>query len=162
MAQDMGEHVAGEYLKRLNGCDVINYNVRARNGGSEGLNELDVVGFNFETRTVYLCEVATHLGGLNYGGKSVEHTIEKVLTKHAFQKHYAGKYLTNFENRRYMLWSPRVSVGKITAALEERAPDLELVINERYTAAVGELRNLASKNTSFTADPFFPLCANNG
>lgn len=158
MVKDVGEYVAGEYLKYIKGCDVIDYNVRTRGGGSEGQNEFDVVGFDFASKTAYLCEVATHLsGGLNYGGTSVEHTIEKVLAKHKFQKLYAEKYLSNFPDRRYMLWSPIVPVGKITEALKVQAPDLDLIINKRYSEAIGEIRALARQIKSYSSDPFFRL-----
>lgn len=154
--RDIGEYVAGDYLKYVKQCDVINHNVRTRDGGAEGQNELDVIGLDFTSKTAYLCEVATHLsGGLNYGGATTMFTIEKVLAKHAFQKRYADLYLTNFNEKRFMLWSPIVPVGKITAALQEKAPDLELIINKRYSEAVEELKALARQNKSFTTDPFF-------
>jgi hypothetical protein len=58
----MGEYIVGAYLKIIKKCDFVNYNVRAPIGGLEGLNELDVVGFDFKNKTVYLCLFATHLG----------------------------------------------------------------------------------------------------
>lgn len=64
MAVEMGEYVAGAYLKLVLGCDFIDYNVRPPGGGLEGLGELDVVGLDFKAQTAYLCEVTTHVRGL--------------------------------------------------------------------------------------------------
>lgn len=62
----MGELIVGAYLKQIEGCDFIEYNVRSRGGGLKGLDELDVIGLNFVTNTAYLCEVTTHLLGALY------------------------------------------------------------------------------------------------
>ncbi len=63
----MGEFLVGEYLKIIKKCDVVSYNVRPPETGIEGLGELDVVGLDFPNKAAYLCEVSTHLGGLEYG-----------------------------------------------------------------------------------------------
>jgi len=64
MSTEVSEYVVGAYLRIMKGCDFVNYNVRRIEGGIRGLNELDVIGLNFENRTVYLCEVTTHVKGL--------------------------------------------------------------------------------------------------
>ena len=58
--------MVGAYLQLHEECDVIDYNVRPPGGGLEGLGELDVVGFNFKTDSVFMCEVTTHIRGLLY------------------------------------------------------------------------------------------------
>lgn len=47
MATEMGEYLVGAYLKLVEGCDFVDYNVRVPGGGMAGLNELDVVGIHF-------------------------------------------------------------------------------------------------------------------
>jgi len=51
MKTDVGEYIVGAYLKIIEECDVIDYNVRVPGGGLEGLNELDVVGLDFKNQT---------------------------------------------------------------------------------------------------------------
>ncbi|MFD0694976.1 hypothetical protein ACFQZT_12790 [Paenibacillus sp. GCM10027628] len=152
MKTEMGELIVGAYLKQIEGCDFIEYNVRTRGGGLKGLDELDVVGLNFVTKTAYLCEVTTHLLGALYVDNKT--TVEKIKTKHFKQKEYATDYLTNFENIRYMFWSPYVPVGYITNGLSEIA-GLELVINKEYTQKINELRELARKTTNDSGNDFF-------
>jgi hypothetical protein len=67
MVTDVGEYLVGAYLQLIERCDFVQYNVRPPHGRMKGLGELDVVGFNFATKTAYICEVTTHIGGLNYG-----------------------------------------------------------------------------------------------
>lgn len=156
MARDMGEYAVGAYLHYIMECDVVDYGARRRGGGKDGQYEFDVIGFDFDHNIAYLCEVATHLrGGLNYGGHRVEYTIEKVIEKHLRQTEYSEKHLSMFSAHVYMFWSTNVPKGKITKALEERAPELELFINERYTSAIRELETLARIDKSSTANPFF-------
>ena len=64
MLTDVGEYFVGAYLQLGEGCDFVDYNVRPPGGGLKGLEELDVVGLNFKTRTAFLCEVTTHIRGL--------------------------------------------------------------------------------------------------
>jgi hypothetical protein len=64
MKTEIGEYIVGVYLKLIKKCDFIEYNARPSGGGLVGLNELDVIGFDFKSKTVYLCEVTTHISGL--------------------------------------------------------------------------------------------------
>lgn len=66
MLTDIGEYFVGAYLQLCEECDVVDYNVRPPGGGLAGLGELDVLGFNFKTDSVFLCEVTTHIRGLLY------------------------------------------------------------------------------------------------
>ena len=152
MKTEIGEYIVGAYLKQKCGCDFVDYNVRPPGGGLEGLAELDVVGLNFEKGQAFLCEVTTHLHGLRYG--SYQESVEKVRDKLKRQKIYAKKYLSRFRTIRYMFWSPVVPKGKLTDALG-RIDGLELVINERYTECVNELRKLAQDTEHDTGNPFF-------
>jgi hypothetical protein len=49
MLTEIGEYIVGAYLQLCEECDVVDYNARPPGGGLVGLEELDVVGFNFKT-----------------------------------------------------------------------------------------------------------------
>lgn len=150
MSTEIGEFVAGAYLRLCETCDVVDYNARSSKKGLEGLGEIDVVGLRFSDQTAFLCEVSTHLDGLNYG----DGTIERIRSKLKHQRGYAASVLSSFKVHRFMLWSPRVAVGAKTKALSE-IDDLELVVNEAYTARVNQLRALARETTKDIGNPFF-------
>ena len=143
MITDVGEYLASAYLQLIDKCDFIQYNVRPPHGGLEGLGELDVVGFNFETKTAYLCEVTTHICGLQYGSNVV--TAQKLKDKHQRQMSYAKKYLTNFDKLVFQFWSPVVHVGFITVLAT--IPQLELRHQRDHTRRVRELEELAGSPT---------------
>jgi hypothetical protein len=151
MATEMGEYVVGAYLRLCEHCDVIDYNARPSVSGVDGMTEIDVIGMRFRDQTAFLCEVATHLEGLNYG--SYAETVKRVLAKHDRQRAYAQSNLAAFANLRFMLWSPRVPIGALTKALDRDG--LELVVNEKYAECVGCLRRLARKTTKDIGNPFF-------
>ena len=152
MKTDTGEYVVGAYLKIIKGCDFVVYNVRPPGGGLKGLNELDVVGMHFQTKTAYLCEVTTHIRGLLYRNNKT--TVERIRKKLQIQKDYASQYLGDFPTRHYMFWSPVVPVGYITTNLG-KIPDLELVINQEYTKCIVELKEQARNLTHDVGNPFF-------
>lgn len=154
MLTDIGEYLVGAYLQLVDECDFVQYNVRPPHGGLEGLNELDVVGFNFESNTAYLCEVTTHIRGLLYVSNS--ETVERIKTKHERQKAYAAQYLTKFDRHIFQFWSPIVRNGYVTTELAKLS-DLELVINETYTKRVKELQALAKTYTHDARNPVFRL-----
>lgn len=154
MTTDVGEYIVGAYLKLIEKCDFVDYNVREPGGGLPGLNELDVIGLNFKTKTAYLCEVTTHLLGTRYG--TATETVGRIAKKHQVQKRYANKYLHAFPNRQYMYWSLRVPEGPIVDGLQNIS-SLTLVINSDYAAAVEELRKLARKETFDSGNPFFRI-----
>ena len=153
MKTEIGEYIVGAYLKMIENCNFVDYNVRPPGGGIKGLAEFDVLGLNFESKTAYLCEVTTHILGLLYG-KGPDATVNKVKDKHKRQKEYARKYLKDFETVRFMFWSPIVSRGKLSERLTS-IKGLELVINEDYTAKVDQLRSSAGEVTHDTGNPFF-------
>lgn len=152
MATEVGEFVVGAWLREIAECDFVNYNVRPRVGGLAGMAELDVVGFDFPRSTVYLCEVATHLRGLNYG--SYDRSIEKVAAKFRSQQGYAERYLGDFRNHRFMLWSPRIPEGALLKGLSD-LDGLELIVNKNYSEKVAELRARAKAHQGDIGNPFF-------
>ena len=154
MAAEIGELVVGAYLKEVLGCDFVDYNVRPPGGGRTAQFEFDILGLHFRDGTAILCEVATHLNGLNYGGKTNQDTLNKIARKHQRQRDYASTHLGNFRRHRFMLWSPRVPVGFLTDRLAQIA-GLELMINVDYGCAVDALRKRAGATTRVTGNAFF-------
>lgn len=153
MPTEVGEHVVGAYLKLIELCDVVDYNARSPGGGMAGLGEFDVVGLRFTDSTAFVCEVATHLQGLEYG-KGYDDSIERIQKKLVRQRQYAEAQLKPFPNRRFMFWSPVVPRGRLVDALH-RIEGLEIFVNSEYRAAVNELRERAKATASDTGNPFF-------
>jgi hypothetical protein len=152
MSTEMGEYAVGAYLRLCEKCDVIDYNARSPTTGLDGLSEIDVIGLRFSDSTAFICEVATHLDGLNYG--SYGRTHERILDKLDRQREYASIVLKAFKIRKFMLWSPRVPVGTLDIALAT-IDGLELKINGEYTKCINRLRNLAKLSTKDCGNPFF-------
>ena len=153
MKTEMGEYIVGAYLKIIKNCDFVDYNVRPPGGGLKGLNELDVVGISFKNNTAYLCEVTTHTTGLLI--KDYKTTLDKINQKYKRQQEYAKEYLKNFSKYHFMFWSPVVSKEK--AKKLERNKGLELIINEKYTSCINELKERAKTMTNDTGNPFFRM-----
>jgi hypothetical protein len=153
MNADIGEYMVGAYLKVVLRCDVVDYNVRPPEEGLAGLSEFDVIGFDFPNKRAYLCEVATHLGGLEYG-KGYEDSAERVRKKLERQKAHAEQYLGDFIVRKFMFWSPRVPQGALLNLLSA-IDGLELVVNEDYAKRVKELCTKAGKTTKDNGNPVF-------
>ena len=96
MKTEMGEYIVGAYLKLIEGCDVVDYNVRPPGGGLAGLSEFDVIGLRFKDSTAIMCEVTTHIRRLLY--KTNEETAKRIAKKHERQKDYAKEHLlSNFD-----------------------------------------------------------------
>jgi hypothetical protein len=151
MATEMGEYLVGAYLKFELRCGVVDYNARPPGGGLQGLGELDVIGFDFPSRRAYLCEVTTHLDGLQIG-KGLADTMSKIKDKHRRQRSYAEAYLKEFSPS-FMFWSPVVRSG-ISIELQ-KIEGLELFINGAYTAAIDRLRLQARWSTADANNPAF-------
>ena len=150
---EMGEYIVGAYLNVVEGCNFVDYNVRRPGGGLKGLEELDVVGLNFEKGVAYVCEVTTHIDGLLY--KDYPTTIKRVNDKFQRQRSYARDWLKFMGQHRYMFWSPVVR-GTLVGGLKE-IDGLELVINEEYSRRVDELCGVAKKTSRQTGNPAFRL-----
>ena len=152
MKTQMGEYAVGAYLKQILNCDVVDYNVRPPGGGLEGLAEFDVVGLKFSESLAYICEVTTHLDGLNYGNNQT--TIQRITEKFERQKWYAETHLAGFEEVHFMFWSPVVPRGYLTRELA-KIEGLELRINDQYRACIDELKEEARRTTRDLGNPFF-------
>jgi hypothetical protein len=150
---EIGEYVVGAYLKLVEHCNVVDYNARPPGGGIKGLAEFDVIGLRFSDQTVFFCEVATHLQGLEYG-KGYADSAQRVRKKFEAQKAHAHEHLAPFSSRQFMLWSPRVPKGALLEALGE-IEGLELVVNGTYMAKVEALKTLARETAADVGNPFF-------
>lgn len=149
MGTEMGEYVVGAYLEKVEGCELISYNVRLKGGGKKGLNEIDVIGINFKKKSVYLCEVTTHMKGLLY--KSTKETVKRIGRKYKWMKEFSEQFRLE---RKYLFWSPYVPKGKITEGLAS-FDGLECIINDEYTKRIGKLKGRARKDVSPTNNPFY-------
>lgn len=154
MKANIGEELVGAYLTEVLGCHHVSYNARPPGGGLKGLAELDVIGFDFDAKKVYLCEVTTHLRGALYVDNKT--TADRILRKHESQKAYAKNHLKGFPTREFMFWSPRVPVGAITKRLVA-AKGLQLIINGEYKRRVEELRKKACEYVRDTNNSAFRM-----
>ncbi len=154
MNVEMGEYLVGAYLKVIGGCEFVDYNVRFPGGGLRGLEELDVIGFDFESSVAILCEVTTHIRGILY--KDNKTTIRRIAAKFEKQKRYADEQLSHLKQHRFMLWSPVVPKGYITENLA-RIQGLELIINQEYAQRIDQLRQHARTSTHDVGNPAFRL-----
>ncbi len=151
MNAKMGEYPVGAYLEVVEGCEFVDFNVRPPGGGMQSLAELDVVGFDFQSRRAYLCEVVTHILGLGYG--NYDNSVSTIVKKFKRQEQYARERLAYFNEKKYMLWSPVVPKG--LAAKLRQIEGLELVINEDYADRMDKLREEAARITSNLGNPAF-------
>ena len=162
--EDPGEHLVGQYLKYINGCDFVEYNLKTKS--SQG--EIDVVGINSSQRKVYICEVATHLRGpgLLYVKDSHPDNVRRLTSKFRKDIEYGRTNFKDFECI-YMLWTP---IAKDTGPMAKLNPckdlrevkekimaefaiDLNIIANEDYMKAVSELRRIAAKTSYAMKSP---------
>lgn len=154
MHTEMGEYIVGAYLQLIENCDVVQYNQRLPGGKLTGLDEVDVVGINLKEKKAILCEVATHICGLQYGSGNTE-TIQRIQRKLAAQNRYAAERLSGFTVKR-MFWSPNVPIGRLTDQL--RGIDgVEIRINGSYKNVVDQLMAIAGSITHDTGNPFIRM-----
>lgn len=154
MKTGVGEYIVGAYLKIIEKCDFVDYNVRSPGGGLKGLREFDVIGLRFSDRTAYVCEVTTHIEGLKYGRTKAD-TYDRIKKKHEAQKAYAEEHLRDFGPPYLMFWSPVVAKD-LTRELEEKYGE-NAIINSEYTRRVWELMQKLRKDrmTQDVGNPFF-------
>ncbi|WP_052600282.1 hypothetical protein [Aureispira sp. CCB-QB1] len=164
--QNIGEEICGEYLNHIIGCDFITYNIT--NPDIHG--EIDVVGIKLLDKEIYVCEVATHTGGLQYVTNKRPDDYNRFYSKFKKDIDYAQKYFKGFKIIP-MLWSPIVRISNESAKYntytelirlkekihEEYELNLKLIINEKYKSALDDLKNYASKKTSAFSSPVMRL-----
>lgn len=163
---DPGEELVGEYLKNILGCEFVEYNLQT----PDVQGEIDVIGINIDEKKLYVCEVATHLQGLQYtkkkDGKTGPDNVDRFIKKFRKNIPYAEKYFSDFEMK-FMIWSPVVRVAgsdakhnpiadldKVSDVLEEELGyKIEAVVNEDYQRCLDELCAYASKETKELKSP---------
>lgn len=153
---DIGESLVGSYLRYVEGCDFVVYETR---GAGQG--EIDVIGMRLQDRKVWLCEVAIHLAGLEYGS-GYAGSRDKVRQKLDRAEELAKKLFSGQEIT-YAFWSLRVPKGlaamleELTHEYEARGLNVEFVINERFTAQISKLRKAAAADVKATSEPAYRL-----
>jgi hypothetical protein len=165
--QNPGEEVAGEYLKIILGCDFVEYNLYT----PDVQGEIDVVGINAKEKTVYICEVATHLvTGLQYVQNKQPDNVNRFTKKFRKNIEYANKYFPEYE-KHFMLWAPIVKKSGLNAKnnqmnditeiqdilKSEYGVYIEPVINQEYAKCLSELRAYAAKETKELKSPLLRL-----
>ena len=141
MAPEAGELLVGAYLQVCDGCELVGYNVHLTDPGLAGMGEIDVVALNFSNQTAYVCEVATHLEGLDYGDGNAA-TLETLKKKFNRDHAFAERYLKSFKSVELMLWSPVVPKGALTTGLATLG--VTLAVNEDYGRRIEALRTRAA------------------
>jgi hypothetical protein len=155
---DIGESLVGSYLRYVVGCEVVVFNTHTP--GEQG--ELDVIGIKQgNPRTVWLCEVITHIRGTLYG-TGYEATAKKVRDKVGRARDFAAATFPG-DAHRYEIWSPIVPSGMVQrfeALADEFSSqelDVEFVSNSRYTERLQELVEHARRSSKATNDPAYRL-----
>ena len=154
-----GEEITGNYLKWVLNCDFVEYNPAIKNPKGE----IDVIGYNIDENTVYICEVATHLEtGLQYTKDNQPDNFDRLSKKFERDMQYGSEYWPDYSVV-YMLWSPIVKstrpgskhnqmddLVRLNDQLQKKFGDygkVELIINEKYLACLQELTKIALEKT---------------
>ena len=155
---DIGESLVGAYLRHRVGCEVVVYN----SFFADRRGEIDVVGIKQgRPRTVWLCEVTTHVGGMDLrrGGRTARQVIANKLER---LRDFAEATFPG-DHHRFEWWSPRVASG-LQAAMsvveqqwEDAGRDLHFITNQTYTDRIRELADDAKGNPSTTNEPAYRM-----
>lgn len=155
---DIGESLVGAYLRHIVGCQVVVYNSFFANRQGE----VDVVGLELgEPRKVWLCEVTTHIGGMDLRRRerSAEQVIDSKLSR---LRDFADATFPDDEHR-FEWWTPRMATGLRDAmyVVEQQwgddGRDLAFVTDATYTERIRELADHARENPSTTNEPAYRL-----
>lgn len=160
---NIGEELVGAYLQHIVGCEFIQQNLYT----IETQGEIDVVGLNLKTKSVYVCEVAIHLTtGLQYTLAKRPNNVNKLTEKFSRDIDYTRKYLPEYKAH-YMLWSPVVKSRKgeseydqikhleqvHTNILAKYGETLRLVINAEFSKCLQQLRDEARLTSANLKSP---------
>lgn len=164
---NLGEEFVAAYLENIKGCDFIQQNLYT----PDVQGEIDVVGIDLKTKTIYVCEVAIHLTtGLLYVKGSQSNNVNKLTEKFSKDIDYANKYFSDYE-KHFMLWSPIIKKSKETAKLNQIRDleeihqnlhskygiNLEIIVNEKFLNCLNELREFAKRETKALKSPVLRL-----
>jgi len=164
---NLGEELVAAYLENIKGCEFIQQNLYT----PDVQGEIDVVGIDLKTKSIYVCEVAIHLTtGLRYVKDRQPNNVNKLTEKFSKDIEYANKYFSDYE-KHFMLWSPIVKNSKETSKhnqirdLKEIQQNihskyginLEFIVNERFLNCLNELREFAKRETKELKSPVLRL-----
>jgi hypothetical protein len=168
MTHNIGEEIAGTYLKVFKNCDFVEYNPYT----TEVQGEIDVVGINTKDKKVFICEVAIHLEtGIQYTKNNQPDNYNRFVKKFEKDIEYVNNRFDHSYEKTFMLWSPIVKNQKETAkhnqlkAIKEVQEhlkvnynvDLQLIINKTFMDCLDELRNYAGNQTEELKSPILRL-----
>lgn len=164
MAHNIGEEIAGTYLKTILNCEFVEYNLYT----NDVQGEIDVVGVNNVDKKVYVCEVAVHLTtGLQYTKNGRPNNTNKLIEKFEKDIDYANKRFDKSYKKIFMFWSPIVrnqkagscnnqleSIIKVKEHLKNKlGVDLELVVNDDFKKCLDELKKYSGEQTEELRTP---------
>jgi hypothetical protein len=179
-----GELLVGAYHQLENECEVVSYNNRSEEPGNQMEADVLAIDNDRESgeRHVYICEVVTHLKGnlysgspkdeegwwMEYSNTSAYHrSLEKLWRKFSDNHRYVRQTFPHANEYSFEFWAPVVKGSKTEGPLIkglnrlseefEKATDeeLELFINEKYTARIDLLREKAKDDTSGRGAPAY-------
>jgi hypothetical protein len=168
MTHNIGEEIAGTYLKVCKDCDFVEYNLYT----TEVQGEIDVVGIDTKNKKVFICEVAIHLEtGIQYTKNNQPDNFNRFVKKFEKDIIYANNRFDDTYEKTFMLWSPIVKNPKETAkhnqlkALtdvqaflkKEHNVDLQLIINKSFLDCLYDLRTYAGNQTEELKSPILRL-----
>ena len=160
MIMNIGEELVADYLRYIKKCEFVEKNLYTE----DVQGEIDVVGIDLKTKTVYLCEVAIHLiTGLQYTLDKKPNNVNKLTEKFSKDIEYARKYFPQTSGYKYhfMLWSPIVKDTSDKAKYNQfndvkqvqenifnnYTEHIEAVINEDFLKRLDELKEYAITET---------------
>ena len=164
---NLGEELVADYLENIKGCEFIQKNLYT----PDVQGEIDVVGIDLETTSIYVCEVAIHLTtGLQYVKDRQPNNVDKLTEKFSRDIEYANTYFPDYE-KHFMLWSPIVKHSKGTSKHNQLRDhgeiqqnlfikygiNIEFIVNETFLDCLNELRAFAGKETKELKSPVLRL-----
>ncbi|KAA3647123.1 MAG: hypothetical protein DWQ07_06400 [Chloroflexi bacterium] len=160
---NVGEEIVSAYLEYIKGCEFVQRNLYT----PDVQGEIDVVGIDLETKSLYVCEVAIHLQtGLQYVKNSQPNNVNKLTDKFSKDIEYANRYFPDYE-KHFMLWTPIIKKAKETSKHSQekdlveiqrnidRRFDLQIifVVNDKFLSYLNELREFARTETKELKSP---------
>lgn len=167
MIHNVGEEIAGAYLKNIKKCNFIDYNIRT----TDTQGEIDVIGVDVKYKKVYICEVAIHLTtGLQYTKNGRPNNTKKLIEKFDKGIKYGSNQFKGYK-KIYMLWSPVVKNQRKSASYNQldsilsvekylnkkHRIKLELIINDEFQKCLDKLKEYSSKQSKELNTPILRL-----
>ena len=164
---NLGEELVAAYLENIKGCEFIQQNLYP----PDVQGEIDVVGIDLETKSIYVCEVAIHLTtGLRYVKNRRPNNVNKLTEKFSKDIEYANKYFPEYE-KHFMLWSPIVKKSKESSKynqikdlekiqqnlFQKYEVNIEFIVNDKFLNCLNELRTFAKNETKELKSPVLRL-----